>query len=342
MAFRNLLRAAVAALVVVLAACGGDDAAEPDAPSTSSALSDATTATPATTTAPEATVAPAASTTAPAATTAATTGPPIASSERIVAIGEEWVLADLLALGVTPIASTATVADVGLQGIEGFDLSVIEVLPATELSLEQLAALRPDRIVTLQFWVDQVGASQMEGIAELVVIPDNLPPEDQLAFLGAAFGREAEAAATTAEVSAARSDARERIGDGCVVSLATVYSGPSVAAWVAPVWAQPTSVVEAGCTLLPSPAEAPGDRNGRAFLSLELTGLLSAPTLVLLQTESVEGETAALEQMQADPLWQSLPAVQADRVIVLDRLGYAGSIGLVRFYDDLATGITAQ
>jgi iron complex transport system substrate-binding protein len=295
----NLPRVAAVAVVLALAACGGDDGAEPDAPPVTSAPI-ATTAAPASTSAADTTVEPAASTSSLPATTAAATAPPTASSERIVAIGEEWVLADLLSLGI------------------------------------------PDRIVTLQFWVDQVGASRMEGISEVVVIPDNLPPEDQLAFLGAAFGRDAEAAATTAEVSAARSDAQERIGDGCVVSLATVYSGPSVAAWVAPVWAQPTSVVEAGCTLLPSSAEAPGDRNGRAFLSLELTGLLSAPTLVLLQTESVEGETAALEQMQADPLWQSLPAVLADRVIVLDRLGYAGSAGLIRFYDDLATAITEQ
>lgn len=70
------------------------------------------------------------------------------------------------------------------------------------------------------------------------------------------------------------------------------------------------------------------------YLSFEQLGRLSAPQMILLNT--VEGEDASLAEVEADPLWRQLPAVQADRVTELDRLGYPGIAGLTRLYRELA------
>lgn len=56
--------------------------------------------------------------------------------DRVVVVGEEDLLADVLALGIEPVAATATVAEVGFQGLDEFDTSGIEVLPQTELSID--------------------------------------------------------------------------------------------------------------------------------------------------------------------------------------------------------------
>lgn len=130
--------------------------------------------------------------------------------------------------------------------------------------------------------------------------------------------------------------AREAVPDDCRVSLAAIYPGPSPAAFVAGPWDLPTSVLSTGCTVDPDPSVAEPDENGRVYLSLEQLGMLDAPTLVLLQSETVEGEQEAVEQIEANPLWSELPAVRDDNVVVFDRLGYPGAGGQIRFLEDFA------
>ena len=78
------------------------------------------------------------------------------------------------------------------------------------------------------------------------------------------------------------------------------------------------------------------DGNGRVFLSLEQLGILDAPTIVLLQSPTVQGEQTAVDEITANPLWAQLPAVQNDRVVTFDRLGYAGAAGQIRFLGEFA------
>ena len=216
------------------------------------------------------------------------------------------------------------------------------MLPQTTLSLEYLASLQPDTIVTLQFWVDQVGDGVLEGIADVVVIPDGLSGVAQIEALGELVGRPERAAQVAAEIVEAREAAAAQLAGECSVSLATIYSGPSVAAFVEPVWAIPTAFADLGCELVPGPDAASPDGNGRAFLSNEQLGLLSERPLVLMQNESVEGETAAIDEITSNALWQNLPAVAAGEVAVIDRLGYPGAPGLIRLYGEIPelAGIT--
>jgi iron complex transport system substrate-binding protein len=264
----------------------------------------------------------------------------VAADERVVVVGEEYLLADLLALGVSPVASTATVDAEGFQGLDEYDTSEIEALPATEPNLERLASFDPDRIIILEFFADQVGRDVLEGIAEVTVVPDGMDPAELVTMYGEMFGREDRAAELVQEYEDAMAMAAEEL-DGLEVSVAAIYGGPSVAAFVQGPWAVPATLVESGVTLVPGPDEVDADDNGRAYLSLERLDLLDAPQMLLLQSPLVEGEDEAIAEVMENPLWGSLPAVQDDAVTEMDRLGYPGIEGRIRLVDDLVDALTS-
>ena len=255
---------------------------------------------------------------------------------RIAVLAEEFVLADVLALGLDPIASTASVDEIGFQGLDEYDTSGIEVLPMTTLSLKHLASLEPDTIITLQFWVDQVGEEALRGLGDLLIIPDGLTIPERVTTLGELLDRPAEAAALVAELEDATAAAAAAVPDDCAVSLAAIYPGPSPAAFVAGPWDLPTAILSTGCALDPDESDATPDGNGRVYLSMEQLGLLDAPTIVLLQSDTVDGEPEAVAEIFANPLWQELPAVQHGDVVQFDRLGYPGVTGQIRFLQDFA------
>ncbi len=336
-------------LLALASSCGDDSTTSPSSDSTrpSAAVTtvDGTTLDDTTVggiTAPD-TIDPAPSTTAPAPQPSATDSPPssaaVAVDERIVVLGQELLLADLLALGITPIASTANVDEAGFLGLDEYDTSGIEVIPGLEVNLEELAGLHPDRVITNEFFAEQIGRSALEQLAELTVLPDGLTAEELIAEYGALFAPDAEADVLIAELEAARATAAAELA-GLEVAVVAIYPGPSVAAFVDGPWSVPATLLAAGVTLVPSPSEAEPDRNGRAFLSMEQLGLLGAPQLVLLQNELVEGENDAVDQMTDDALWQQVPAVAAGAVTVLDRLGYWGVAGEIRMIHDLIDALT--
>jgi len=262
--------------------------------------------------------------------------------QRIAVLAEEVILADVLELGLHPIASTATVPEAGFQGLDGYDTGGIEILSMTSLNLEQVAALEPDTIVTLQFWVDQVGEDALRGLGDLVVVPDGLSEAERVTLLGELLDRPAEAAALVAELEAATVRAATVVPDDCAVSLAAIYAGPSPAAFVDGPWDLPTAILNSGCRLVPDATQATPDGNGRVYLSMEQLGLLDTPLLVLLQSDLVEGEPQALATISDDPLWQQLPAVRSGDVVVFDRLGYPGAAGQIRFLDEFASHVAGE
>lgn len=270
-------------------------------------------------------------------------GSDAASTGRIVALGEERVLADLLALGIRPVASTANATvDGEFVGLDGLDAEGIEPLPSDDPNIERLAALEPDVIVVNEFVEEYLGRDVLDQIGEVVVVPDG-DAVDQVEFLGEAFDREDEAEQLVADFEAAVAEGRETAADlpagDREVSVATVYSGNTVAAWVAGPVDVPATLLDLGYTLVPDAAAVPGtpggETDGRAYLSEEQVGLLDAPTLVLMQSDAVEGDAEALAERERDAIWQGLPAVADGRVIVMDRLGYPGIAGRIRLVDDL-------
>lgn len=340
--FRGVV--AALALAVVLAACGSDGGS---ATTAASAVTTAATSAPSTSVAPTTTGGGTATTNDGAAsvstspTTIVSTAPaasaPAEDLGRVVVLAEEALFADVLSLGVRPVASSASVVEAGFQGMDDFDTTGIEALPMTTLNLEQLAALRPDTIITLQFWADQIGEDVLRGAADrIVLVPDGLSIPDRVTYLGEQLGRQPQAAALVADLTAAEAAAAAKVPDDCVVSLVAIYPGPAPAVFVSGPWDIPSAVLATGCRLDPDATVVEPDRNGRVYLSMEQLGLLDAPRIVLLQSDTVEGEDAAVAEIEANPLWANLPAVQAHRVTVLDRLGYPGAAGQIRFYGEFA------
>lgn len=260
----------------------------------------------------------------------------------VLALGEERVLADLLALGVRPVASSANViVDGGFVGLDEFDTEGIEPLLSTEPNLERLASFRADIVVVNEFVQDRLGREVLDGLGEVVVVPDD--PEGVLTTLGEAFDREAEAEALLADLERATADGVEALADlpeaDRTVSVVTVYSGSTVAAWVDGPVDVPATLLALGFTLDPGPDDVGGATGGategRAYLSEEQIDLFDAPTIIAMQTSFVEGEDAALVDIGRNPLWTGLPAVEADRVLTVDRLGYPGIAGRIRLVGDL-------
>ncbi|WP_162941738.1 ABC transporter substrate-binding protein [Desertimonas flava] len=167
-----------------------------------------------------------------------------ADAERIVVLGEEDVLGDLLALGIVPIAATASVPDAGFHALDGYDTSTIEPLPV-DLSFERLAGLDPDLIVTLQFWLDQVPDGTLESVAPVVVVPDGLDSASQVTFLGEQFRARREAAALTTELKHAQAEAAATL-EGVEVTVAAIYPGPTPAVFVDGPWVVPQVLIDAG------------------------------------------------------------------------------------------------
>lgn len=274
---------------------------------------------------------------------AAATAPPAdaADAQRIVVLGEEDVLGDLLALGVEPVAGTASVPDAGFHALDTYDTSEIEPLPI-DLGLEHLAGLDPDLIVTLQFWLDQVPEGTLEAVAPVLVVPDGLDSAAQITFLGERFGATDEAEALVADLADAQAGAADVL-DGVEVTVAAIYPGPAPAVFVAGPWVVPQVLIDAGATLVPDAADSAmseADQNGRVYLSTEQVDVLSAPRIVLMQTDLVEGDSAAVDQIMDTPLWALLPAVVDDDVHIVDRLGYPGIEGHIRAIDDLVSLLT--
>lgn len=288
-----------------------------------------------------------------AAGTPAAAGTPVGdeqpTDERVIALGEEFLLANLLAIGVQPVASTATVASAGFLGLDEFDINTsetgeydldrIEILPFPGLSLEQLGAIEADRIVIFERIVELAGgATELGAIAPLLIIPDGLTPEEQLQFLATELDREAQAEPWFTTLAETRAATQQELA-GCTVSLTTIYAGPSPAIYTDERSPIPAAVIDAGCTLIPAagdPDTDSADGNGRIYISLEQLGMLAGPQLLIISTDAVDGERQAIEEVQSSPLWDTLPAVVAGNVSEVERLGFPGVPGQIRLYETLA------
>ncbi|MDY7102281.1 MAG: ABC transporter substrate-binding protein [Actinomycetota bacterium] len=259
-----------------------------------------------------------------------------AFEQRVVLFGAEELLADALALGVEPVASSSTLGaetGEGFTGIPDYVTTDVEVLSHPYVNFEQLAALEPDIIVGIAPIIDGHGPELFEEIADTWVVPHDVTPEQQVRLLGEAFGRSERAEELVAELEAAATDAAGAAGD-CDVSIATIYAGPEIAVFVGGSWPIPWAVQTVGCELVPTPAEVSPDDVGRATISLETLGLLSAPDIVLMHIAWGD-EIGALEEVTGTDVWQALPAVQTGNVHLFDRIGFRGIEGRIRALDEM-------
>lgn len=234
-----------------------------------------------------------------------------APPERILALTDGAELASLLALGVTPVGfgqrndplqPWIIEASGDAETIERFDVVFLE------LPLEVIAGLDPDVVFgQAGFLVD----GELDVLAD--VAPTLATPEYDwracLRMVAAAVGREDEAVRLQAEVE-------EQIGAFVAdTSLPEGFSFEFVSASPREVGRFFASYPliglagEVGASVQP---DIESDDGSREFISPErLDVIQGADAIVVFEFGS------SLAELEANPLWAGLPAVQAGRVVVL-------------------------
>ncbi|MEM9516008.1 MAG: ABC transporter substrate-binding protein, partial [Actinomycetota bacterium] len=284
---RKLSAIAAMAVLFVTAACGAsnDEAADTTAPEPTVVATDASTTTPST----EATPTTGAPTTAPGTTTAPettaapttdTTGTRVvehiygsteipADPQRIVALSEEFLLADLLSLGVTPVASTSNNPDV-FPGIDPALTEGIEVIFTPDFNIEELAAFEPDLLLGYGRIFDRApgGYDVISAIAPTVSIGDDETGwREQLVLTAEVLGLDVELDERLAAIDAEIEAGRESI-EGQNVSVLSVFPGPFIRTYTTGEYDLLNAPVdELGLELVPSNS-ADADGGGRVVLSL--------------------------------------------------------------------------
>lgn len=259
-----------------------------------------------------------------------------ASPQRVLALGEEGLLADLLDAGITPLASIVNVPEylpplITPQEVAGMQL----YSSSTNISVESLAALEPDLIIGVAFFIDRIGYERLSQIAPTIAVAGDNEVENYAQTL-AALGLQDKAQADLAAFESALQVARAQLGSDVDASVVAIYPGSNVAVFTDRPRTVPWLLRQLGVTLHPDGSEDKlNPRDGRAFISLERLDLLSGSQLILLQSNNVDGEPEAVAEISANPLWQQIPAVQAGNVTVLDRLGYPGFRGVNALLQDL-------
>lgn len=270
-----------------------------------------------------------------------TTEVPLAPT-RVVALDRRAALPHLLALGVTPIGALTYESIIGtpfppLVAEQARDVAVLPVAgSADDPNLEAVAVLRPDLVIGWTGGIDEKYAA-LSAIAPTVAVDvDFTDAAVSLRAIAAALGREAEAEAVIGafdERRAARLREIGEIGDVSVVlgiggQQFRVYqpTGSSVARWLA----------EAGGRLVPDLASAVGEpyENELVVISPENLGQITGDTIVVMHNTGAAGE-AALAELEGSPLWPTLPAVRAGRVVKVNSQESVGSYGFQGYHSVL-------
>ncbi|MEO0494485.1 MAG: iron-siderophore ABC transporter substrate-binding protein [Actinomycetota bacterium] len=298
----------VVALLATGCGGGGDTGAE-----TASAIADAPTADPADST--TTTAAPATTAAAPATVEAAPAESPY---ERIV-VGDQALLDAALAL------------DLDVLGIPGFNDR--ETIPAyladlagevepigdrNQVNLELLAAATPDLLVINEKSVEASGVrDQLEQIAPLVEVDVTTatPWREALRLVADAAEVSDRADAVIAATDTFLADARDRLGaDALATEVSVVRCFGQRCRYL------PGGTSFSGQVLdelgVARPARQASDPEGRAFVDVspEQYDLLGGDVIILFGTDA----TDTLAELQANPLWAALPAVQAGLVFEVD------------------------
>jgi iron complex transport system substrate-binding protein len=276
-----------------------------------------------------------------------TTEVPLAPT-RVVALDRRAALPHLLALGVTPIGALTYESIIGspfppLVAEQARDVAVLPVAgSADDPNLEAVAALRPDLVIGWIGGIEEKYAA-LSGIAPTVAVDvDFTDASVGLRAIAAALGREAEAEAVIRAFDERRASRLKEIGEIGDVSVVLgiggqqfrIYqpTGSSVARWLA----------EAGGRVVPDMASAVGEPYGDelVLISPENLGQVTGATIVVMHNTGAAGETA-LAELEDSPLWPTLPAVRAGRLVKINSQESVGSYGF-QGYDSVLDALVDQ
>ncbi|RZT83590.1 iron complex transport system substrate-binding protein [Pseudonocardia sediminis] len=259
--------------------------------------------------------------------------------QRVVTIG--YNEADFaMALGVQPVAEREFIGDFPFQQRPWLPQPPLgptpQVLDATTLPVEQIAALRPDVILGVYSFIDKPTYDRLARIAPTVAqsTPDGTNPanwEEQTRITGQALGRTEQAEQVITDTRRTFTDAIAAHPEfrGKRLSMDFVLEGKPINMGTDDLRAQLFAGL--GFTVRPDSQN----------LSLEQQGRLDNDVIVVL------GRTKA--ESLADPVFAAIPAVREGRVAYLGdfgtefagALGYSSPLSLSYAIDDVSPKLSA-
>ena len=253
-----------------------------------------------------------------------------------IAVAGYFTVEAMMALGVQPIAAPAVIIDnlLHLPPVEG---AIADIGTPGSPNLEKIAALKPDLILTSKLFIQENTYPLLSQIAPTVVLDaDGHTEWEKLTYLCAeTLGKETEAEQLKADYEAKLQTLKSQLDSSQVqVSVAsfhpeqiTTYGSESFIG---------TVLQAAGLSRPPNQQEG---RN--AQVSIELLNEIDSDVLFVMkpqsQTDLAGDVRAALEKVQANPLWNKLKAVQNNQVYEVDTYWFGvGYLAANRVLDDLA------
>ncbi len=246
--------------------------------------------------------------------------------ERVVALDGGEELEALCALGEAPLAagnaSRAEGADQWFEYIESrCDLDPVEVVPGRDqANLEQVAALQPDLIFATDFEAETY--DELSRIAPTVIPDRRSGAEKLLRTTAEAVGRPEAADEAVRRIEERKMEVAETLPDDLEISIATTDGEAFGFYWPTPTYLEnaPALLRELGVRRPERQREAVGgdeyEESDSFDVSPERLGLLDGQHMFVFLVGE-EGEVRA--ELADNPLWQSLDAVQNERVRFVER-----------------------
>lgn len=250
----------------------------------------------------------------------ATSAPELAepTAQRII-VSDQAILDAALALDLPVVAIPGYEDREAIPDYLAERAAGVEVLAErTEINLESLAAAQPDLLLFSAKLVEASGVrDQLSQIAELAELEVSTarPWRDSLRDVAAAVGVPERAEAAIADVEARIEAGRSAIAaSGSDVEVSVVRCFGTSCRYLPGGSSFPGQVLdELGVA---RPALQASDPEGRAFVEVspERVDLLAGDLIVVFGTDAED----TIEQLQDNPLWLQLEAVQAGRVHPVD------------------------
>ena len=262
---------------------------------------------------------------------------------RIVVLGYFTVEA-LMVLGVQPIAAPKLLID-NLLHLPPTDDEIIDVGEPRSPSLEKIASLKPDLILSTKMFTEADTYPLLSQISPTVVFDVNGFTEWQTltSLCAEVLGKEAKAEQLKANYEAKLQTLKAQLSNDSSqiqVSVASFFA-ERISTYGRDTFIG-TVLEDAGLSRPPKQTE--GDT---MQLSIELLSEIDGDVLFVLkpqsQTELAGDARAALENMKANLLWNKLNVVQANRVYEVDAYWVGvGYIAANLVLDDLMTYIVKE
>lgn len=241
--------------------------------------------------------------------------------DRIISLGGEDMLADLLSVGIQPSAALIEHSTAELQAAH-IDHTNVQMLHAgAGLDMQQIAALQPSLIIGTRSFVTPEIEQQLQDIAPLALVSSD--PARQYAETLDVFGRREQALDDLNTLHTSIAHASARWPTGKTISVARIHQDAAGALQLGEASAARELLEELGFELRPA---APPEANALAALD--------GDSLVVLY-DGQQQYRPALAWLQQQPGWASLPAVRKGHVYLIDHCAYPGFQGQQRLIEQL-------